>query len=168
MSRDELGDALDLLAGDLTPVEPSPDTRQRLLEAVQGPLRFLPFAHDLAEHFDLPLPRMQALLRDIDRTEAWQPGIMPAIAYRHFEAGPRAAGLHAGFVRLARGGRTPEHRHVTRELTYVLRGRVIDSDGRSYGPGEACAKEPGSVHALTAGTEEECWAVTLLGQVAPP
>lgn len=164
MTRDDLSEGLDLLIAELTPVQPAPDTRRRLLGAVSGPLRFMPFAQELAGHFDLPLEHMQALLRDIDRAEEWQPGVLPAIAYRHFTAGPRTTGMHAGFVRLVPGSSTPEHRHLTRELTYVLRGKVIDSDGRSYGPGEAVAKEPGSAHSLSVGPDET-WVATLIGQI---
>ena len=166
MKRDEDPEILAQLVLGLHPIQPATSARQRLLDVAQGVQRFAPFTRDFATFFDLEVPIARALLEGLHNEDGWRPGKAPgAPKFRSFTAGPGADGLHASFARLLPGSRIPPHRHLTRELVFVLNGAMIDSDGRTYGPGEALSKEPQSVHSVSIGGDRECWVASLVGEV---
>jgi putative transcriptional regulator len=66
-----------------------------------------------------------------------------------------ARGLTACLVWGRAGARHPRHRHLGDEVILVLRGRISDERG-SYGPGEVCRSEAGSVHTEQADPREDC------------
>jgi len=139
---------LPIVAATLDPVEPSPNVRDRLLAALEGPSRYLPFRPELAAHFDLSEERMQALLDCIDQPPRWKSGTPPLEGYLNFAPGPRLAPLHGGFLRLQGGAGFPLHRHGDRELTFVLSGHLEDDAGRRFGPGEVVDMPRASTHAI--------------------
>jgi hypothetical protein len=141
--------AFDLMGASLEPVAPPAAVRSRLMAALEGPARYLPFSAELSRHFDLPEPRLRELLSSIDAPGRWKRGNLPLEGYLDFEPGPALRPLHAGFVRLLGGAGFPLHRHRERELSFVLSGRVHDDAGRSYDAGSLIEMPPGSVHALS-------------------
>src|SRR5258706_12899010 len=94
------GETWALLAEALEPVAPPPSVRARLLAAIDGPLRYRPFAKDLSRLFDLSLEDTHALLERLDRRNAWTPGVPPVHGFLHFRPGNAVAPLRAGLVRL--------------------------------------------------------------------
>lgn len=144
---------LDLLALAVDPIAPPPEARARLMAALEGPARYLPFCAELAGHFALPQARMRELLASIDAPGTWKLGTAPLEGHYNFRPGPELLPLHGGFVRLLAGTGFPLHRHRSRELTFVLSGRLYDDAGRRFPPGSAIAMAPGSAHSLSV-TEE--------------
>lgn len=149
-----MADAFGALALALPPAPPAPHVRARLLASIQGPERFMPFARALAGHFDLAVERVQALIRAIDdQLTVWDQGPMPGIELMHFSGGPRVATADVGFVKLPKGLHFPWHRHLGREINYVMQGSLRDYDGKVYGPGEAIIKETGTEHEFFVGDD---------------
>jgi len=142
-------DAFQLLAMALDPVTPPASTRVRLMAAIEGPARYLPFCAKLSSHFDLPEAKMRELLMRIDEPSTWKRGIAPIEGSYNFRPGPALAPLHGGFVRLLSGAGFPLHRHRDRELTFVLSGRLQDDAGKPFEPGSVIEMAPGSIHALS-------------------
>jgi len=65
----------------------------------------------------------------------------------------KSTGLVTALMRFSPGAVLPDHEHVKIEQTYVLEGRLVDSEGAAegltVGPGEFVWREPGSRHAAT-------------------
>jgi hypothetical protein len=166
VKRDEAPEILAQLVLGLEPIQPLAASRQRLLAAAQGVQRFAPFTRDFAKFFDLEIPNARALLEGLHDENGWRSGKAPgAPKFRTFTAGPGADGLRSSFARLLPGSQIARHRHLTRELIFVLNGAMIDSDGRTYGPGEVLQSEPDSVHSVSIGGSHECWVASLVGNV---
>jgi hypothetical protein len=157
--------AFEELAGALDPLPPPSALRARLMGAVDGPAKYLPFCGPLATQFDLPHERMKALLLQIDEPGRWVPGLDPLQGFLHFRPGPRFDGLHGGFARMRRGMQFPLHRHRDREVTYVLEGHVADDAGRWRGPGGAFDMPVGSDHTLTVSGDGDCLVAILHGGI---
>jgi len=156
---------LDLLAVSLEPVPPSGGARARLMEAIEGPARYLPFCADLAKHFALSVPHMRELLACIDAPGSWKRGTAPLEGKYNFRPGPELLPLHGGFVRLLSGAGFPLHRHRDRELTFVLSGQLYDDVGKRFGPGSAIEMPPDSVHSLSVGGEAPALLAVLSGGI---
>jgi hypothetical protein len=156
---------LDLLAQALEPLPPPPDGRARLMAALAGPARYLPFCAELARHFALPESRMRELLACIDVPPHWKAGGSPLEGRYKFHPGPELAPLHGGFVRLLAGAGFPLHRHRDRELTFVLAGQIEDDRGTRFAPGSAIAMEAGSVHSLAVSGEAPALLAVLSGGI---
>lgn len=158
-------EAWELFASSLEPVEPPSALRSRLLSEVAGWARYLPFAAELARHFDLTRERVRQLLAMIDEPGLWTPGIEPVQGFMHFAPGPALAPLHGGFVRMLSGMRFPPHRHGDRELTFVLDGELCDGNGVLYRPGDALDMSPGSVHSLAVASPAPALIALLNGHI---
>lgn len=141
-------EAFTLLSSELEAVSPPALLRSRLMSAIEGAARYLPFAAELAEHFDLSQAAARDLLLGIDGQDSWTSGVSPVLGFFHFRPGPRLAPLRGGFVRMQSGAQFPLHRHRDRELTLVLEGDMVDGEGVRYAPGEALDMPPGSTHTL--------------------
>lgn len=139
---------LTLLSSGLRVVPPPSVLRSRLLSGIEGRARYLPFAADVAEHFDLSYQAARELLLGIDGSAQWTQGVSPVLGFFHFRPGPRLAPLRGGFVRMQQGAAFPLHRHRDRELTLVLEGQMVDGDGVRYEPGQAIDMPEGSTHTL--------------------
>jgi len=150
MADETLTDELvwELMMATLEPVAPPAEGRNRLLASVQGAARLLPFYTDLCRHFDLSRQRVAELLSKIDQPGAWTRGIEPIQGFLDFVPGPRCEGLRAGLVRMNPGAQFARHRHVDREVTYVLEGIMRNGEGARFGPGQAIEMAAGTEHAL--------------------
>jgi len=144
------------LAVALSPVKPSPNVKRRLLEAIAGKERYMPFAAALSGYFDLAIEKVQALIAAIDDPQtAWEQGPLAGIQLMHFAGGPRTATADVGFVKLPAGLHFPWHRHRGSEVNFVMEGTLRDYDGTVYGPGEALVKETGTEHEFFVGTDRD-------------
>ncbi|MCK6547409.1 cupin domain-containing protein [Myxococcota bacterium] len=151
-----------VLADGLTPVAPSPNVRERLFASVAGEHRYFAFGAALSKYFDLARARVEELIRAIDDAATeWTDGPLPGIRLMHFPGGPATAGADTGFVWFPANLPFPWHRHLGREVNFVMQGSVIDYGGRVYGPGEAIIKEPGTEHEFTIGPEPTLLAVVI-------
>jgi putative transcriptional regulator len=144
---------------------PPPETlRRRLLDSVAGPGRFGSLALALGRLADLGADAIATLLSKVDDTAAWTDAPFPGVRYFHFSPGAAAAVVEAGFVRLHPGARFPRHRHVGRELTFVLDG-LLDDRGHFYGPGSVVESAAGTEHDYAAGPGRDLVIVSLHGGV---
>jgi mannose-6-phosphate isomerase-like protein (cupin superfamily) len=138
-------------AGDLLlaarSVAPSPHVRVRLLASV-GAGRFEGLLPAFRRIFDLTVDGGRALLAWIDDPSKWQQ-VMPHFAAIHFAGGPACVGADTGFVRLAPHGTFPYHAHRGEEVTLVLAGTALTSDGQRLGAGDEIVEPPGTAHDLT-------------------
>lgn len=154
-----------LLSLALAPVDPPAASRERLLQELSDQARYLPFRAGLEHHFDLSEAAASALLARIRLAEAWTAGVAPILGFLHFRPGPRLGRAHCGFVRMKRGMQIPAHRHLDRELTYVLEGLLFDEAGNQYGPGAAIEMPADSVHTLSVGPERDALIATAQGRI---
>jgi Cupin domain len=126
------------------PVVPSAHVRTRLLASV-GAGRFEHFTAAFSKIFDLTADGARQLLAWIDDPTKWQQ-VMPHFAVIHFAGGPACAGADTGFVRLAPGGVFPYHAHGGEELTLVLAGSAMTSDGHLLRAGDQLREVAGTAH----------------------
>lgn len=154
-----------LLSLALDPADPAPADRDRLLLEVTGEGRYLPFRAGLEHHFDLSRATASALLARLQHAEAWTAGVAPILGFLHFRPGPRLGRAHCGFVRMKRGMQIPAHRHLDRELSYVLEGLLLDEAGNQYGPGAAIEMPASSVHTLKVSPESDALIATAQGRI---
>ncbi len=131
----------------VAPVAPSPHVRVRLLASI-GAGRFEGFLPTFRHMFDLTVDGARALLAWIDDPSKWQQ-VMPHFAAIHFAGGPACRGADTGFVRLAPHSTFPYHAHRGEELTLVLAGTALTSDGKSLRAGDEVLELPGTAHDLT-------------------
>lgn len=153
----------DALVLAVAPEEPSPEVRARLLSSI-GAGRFERFAATMAKIFDVTLDGARELLGWIDNPAKWEP--MNALSrVIHFPAGPACAGADTGFVCIAPGGTFPYHRHVGEEVTIVLAGSAVDSNGKILRAGdEIYFEDPETQHDLTNhGQEDFLYAARVFG-----
>lgn len=153
------------LASSLEPQAPPGGLRARLMQALDGPARYLPFCAELATAFDLSPAAMKSLLFSIDEPGRWTTGIEPIQGFLHFSPGPRHLGLHGGFVRMRRGMLFPLHRHRQRELTFVLDGTLVDDRGLRQGPGGSFDMAAGSAHTLAVSGDGDALVALLHGGI---
>jgi hypothetical protein len=156
---------LDLLSGALEPLPPPTGARVRLMAALEGSGRYLPFCAELAHHFALAEDRMRELLACIDEPSTWKRGASPLEGHYNFRPGAELAPLHGGFVRLLAGAGFPLHRHRDRELTFVLSGEIQDQQGTRFQPGSAIEMPAGSVHSLGVSGESPALLAVLSGGI---
>ena len=150
MAYAELLDVTTHLAKALSPIAPPVDVRARLLGRLACSDRFQPFFSEVARLFDLSVDAVHDLLSRIDDVAAWEPGPLPFVRLIHFQSGPRLAGFDTGLVRIAAGAAFPRHRHLGKEVSFVLEGSVCDN-GQWRHAGEIIEWETDSVHEYRAG-----------------
>jgi putative transcriptional regulator len=148
----------------VAPEAPPADLRRRLLASVAGPARFGALADALGGVTELGGAALGALLAKVDDAAAWSDAPFPGVRYFNFAPGPAAvaAGLEAGFVRLAPGARFPRHRHLGVERTFVLDG-LLEDRGQTYGPGRVVEAAAGTEHDYAAGPGRDLVIVSLHG-----
>lgn len=154
-----------LLGKALEPVAPPAGARARLMAAIEGPARYLPFCDELSSLFDLTEATMRELLARIDVSSTWKRGVAPVEGYHNFRPGPGLAPLHGGFVRLLGGAGFPLHRHRDRELTFVLSGHIYDDAGKHFEPGNVIDMPPGSIHTLSVTDDAPALLAVLSGAI---
>jgi quercetin dioxygenase-like cupin family protein len=143
---------------------PPPALRGRVLESVAGPGRFAPLAAALGRVTDLGAEAIAALLAKIDDAAAWSDAPFAGVRYFHFTPGAGAPVVEAGFVRLTPGARFPHHKHLGREVTFVVDG-LLEDRGQVYGPGSVVESAAGTEHDYTAGPGRDLVIVSLHGGV---
>ncbi|HRI11153.1 MAG TPA: cupin domain-containing protein [Nannocystaceae bacterium] len=176
MSRDDDFDldpeegleALEALALALPRPSPSPGLRDRLLASVAAPERRLaPFADRLAALFDVAVARASELLAALADPRAWK-ALSPGIGLVDVDGGPAIAGADVGFVRVEPGHTFPHHRHLGSERALILRGALVESDGRIFRAGDEARMEAESEHSFAAGPDEALvFAVVVFGVDLP-
>ncbi|MBH25118.1 MAG: hypothetical protein CMH57_11815 [Myxococcales bacterium] len=125
-----LEDALCAMSEALDPMEPAPESRSRLLGALEPGARFEPWVGRLTRMLDLAEEAVRGLLASLDAPDApWEPGPCEGAALIHLPTGPRFAGALAGFIRVEPGVRFPHHKHAGREVVLVIQGGLLDSSG---------------------------------------
>jgi quercetin dioxygenase-like cupin family protein len=148
----------------IDPEAPPAALRRRLLESVAGPGRFAPLSAALGRATDLANDAVAALLAKIDDAAAWTDAPFPGVRYFHFRPGAAVTAVEAGLVRLAPGARFPHHKHLGREVTFVLEGLLHDR-GHVYGPGSLIELDAGSEHEYAAGPGHDLVIVSLHGGI---
>jgi anti-sigma factor ChrR (cupin superfamily) len=79
--------------------------------------------------------------------------------------GPALAGARAQLLRFAAGARFPSHRHTGTEIVFVLEGSYVDSNERTFGPGDQQILEAGTEHTLRISPDGPCIAAVVSGGV---
>lgn len=147
-ARAELRELEDAAAALVEPVAPPPALRARVLESTKRG-RFHGFAEVFGELFDVTVERAKQLLDLVDDPREWGESPGPG-GLIHFTAGPAVAGADTGFVRVPAGAEFPEHGHGGEEITLVLQGGAVDSDGVEFKRGAVIRKAGGTRHSFTA------------------
>jgi quercetin dioxygenase-like cupin family protein len=158
-------DAWSVLASSLELLPPPAGGRERLLDAIAAAAPYRSLLPAFAALFDLTGRAMHELLARMNDPRAWTPGIGHVVAFLDFEPGPRLAPAHCGVARMKNGALVPRHRHRGREITFVLRGVMVDGDGSTYRAGQAIDAPTGSEHSLRAIGEEDALVAILLADV---
>lgn len=150
------------LAGLAAPVRPSEHVRRRLMSSIGGG-RFERFTAVFARMFDVTVETGRELLAWIEDPSKWEK--MDAVSQViHFPAGPACAGADTGFVRVAPGGTFPYHAHGGSEVSLVLAGSAVTSDGKVLRVGDEVSEEPGTAHDIAnTGTEDFIYASRVYG-----
>ncbi len=148
----------------VAPQAPPAQARDRLLQALTGVGRFRPLLAALGRLTDLGAGALADVLRRIDEGASWIEGA-PGVRYFHFDVGPAAPVPAAGLVRVRPGAVFPRHRHLGREVGFVLEGVLIEG-GRRHGPGSVVESAPGSEHEFSAGPGRDLLLVSLHGGIA--
>jgi mannose-6-phosphate isomerase-like protein (cupin superfamily) len=131
----------------VTPIEPSPAVKSRLLASVGGGALDR-FAQRLGALFDVTVDKARELLGLIERPASWE-AQAPGIALVHFSGGPAYAAADCGFVRLAPGAIFPFHKHLGDEACVVLEGALYDgTNNRMLEAGDDYFQVAGTEHAL--------------------
>jgi quercetin dioxygenase-like cupin family protein len=164
----EAADAAESVALANPPEAPPRRIRRRVLKAAD-PDRFASRVAGLAELFDLSEAEAKALLEGLNQAEGWEPGPVEGFSLRHGTRGPRLEGMYTGFVRLEPGTRFPHHKHLGREVMFVLEGGFrVDQNGAEYDAGDTLEMAEGTAHSfaavapVAAGDEDDCIAAILL------
>lgn len=160
-----MNDAWSVLASGLEPMPPPAGARDRLLEAIARAAPYRAMLPNFAAVFDLTERGVHELLARMDDPAAWTPGVGGVTAYLDFEAGPRLATAHCGVARMKNGALVPRHRHRAREITFILRGGVVDGEGNRYRAGQIIDAPTGSAHSLRVVGEPEALLAVLLAEV---
>ena len=147
-----LADELDSYLALVTPVEPSPDVKARLLASVGGG-RFERFTDRIADLFDVTVDRARELLALVERPASWEHPV-PGVSLIHFKGGPACATADCGFVRIEAGCKFPWHTHRGEEVNVILSGTAHDADGKVLRAGDELVQQESTAHDLTAGDEE--------------
>jgi ChrR Cupin-like domain len=107
----------------------------RLLAALSKHCRFEYFVPYLASLLEVTETSMREQLLGVD-TKPYDDGLVPGLSTLPIEAGPAWQGAITGFVKLEPGIAFPEHKHLGPEINFVLQGRMRDSAGELYLPGD--------------------------------
>jgi len=141
-------EAADVAAGLVSPIEPTPDVRDRLMKSVAAGGRLHRFADDVARFLEVAADEAREMLDLCDDPESYGLAPLPGMAIFHVKGGPSVAAAITGFIKLPAGFFFPPHEHLGDELVYVVQGRFRDEDGTLYGPGDLCEKKAGTAHSF--------------------
>ena len=137
--------------------------RARLLaETSRAPERYAPFTRALSELYDLPRDDVRALLARSADARAWKWSGLPGIMKLPVAAGPSRDRAQTYLVKFGAGVHFPEHHHDGLETVLLLAGAYTDDTGKRYVTGDLHLMQPGTAHAFTIDTDEDCVAATVL------
>ncbi len=140
---------------------PPAQLRDALLDSLSPAPTFLGYAKRVARVFDLDVARVQeALLAMSDRSQ-WV-DVQGGGKFFPLTGGPRVQGAQMGFVEFRAGSLFPRHRHQGLEVQFVITGRLIETDGREFLPGDLLVKESGTEHEFSIGAESSCVCAVVL------
>jgi mannose-6-phosphate isomerase-like protein (cupin superfamily) len=141
----------------------------RVLGAADRSAPYRTYLPRLAALFDLDERAVHDLLVRMDDPKCWTPGIGATLAFMHFDAGPRLAvaggAAHCGLARMRSGAKVPHHRHKGRELTFVLRGAVVEDGGARCAAGQVLDVPAGSEHSLRVEGEPDALVAVMLSEI---
>lgn len=144
---------------------PDPSVRARIVDAIEGPLRYAPFAPRLAELWDIERAMAESLLVRATRSDAWQPGPLPGMSVQPVRPGPRIGGADRAQAMFLRGdARThfPKHEHLGEEHVLVLEGAFVNDDGTLVKQGDYDVRAATSAHAFDVTDDGPCVCAYLL------
>jgi anti-sigma factor ChrR (cupin superfamily) len=144
---DEFRATVGELSSMVEPIAPSDHVRRRLMISIGGG-RFERFLAQFTKIFDLTAEAGRELLAWIEDPTKWE-AMCPTAQVIHFSAGPACGGADTRFVRVAPGGTFPYHGHGGTEVTLVLAGSAITSDGKVLQLGDEVLELAGSAHDIT-------------------
>jgi ChrR Cupin-like domain len=107
----------------------------RLLAALSKHCRFEFFVPYLASLLEISEESMREQLMGVD-TKPYDAGLVGGLSTLAIAAGPTWQGAITGFVKLETGVAFPEHKHLGPEINFILQGRMRDSEGTLYLPGD--------------------------------
>ena len=137
--------------------------RARLLEETsRAPERYAPFTRTLSELYDLPRADIRALLEQCAKPRAWKRSGLPGIKKLPVSAGPSRHGAQTYLVKFEAGVRFPAHHHDGLETVLLMAGSYTEDSGKVYSTGDIHLMEPGTAHAFTIASDEDCVAATVL------
>jgi hypothetical protein len=151
-----LGMLSDVLPLALPSMRPLDATRDRILEAVSGRLRFAPFTGRVARLFAIDAAEAYEALTRIADEDAWIQGPAPGFSLAPIQVGMGLAGASGAFIRARAGVQFPRHKHLGDETVLVMQGVFEDSDGVSAGAGDLVRKASGSTHDFTIPEGPDC------------
>lgn len=143
----------ELIAAELSPVNPPPALRARVVSSIATTGRFAAFSTQIAEALDLPLDEALEALNQLSSAsiDSWRPAVIPNVFLRDVVGGPRVQSAITGFLRISAGAGIPTHRHMGKETMVVLQGTYKDeTDGTEVKAGEVVRSESGSEHSFRA------------------
>jgi anti-sigma factor ChrR (cupin superfamily) len=141
---------------------PAAAVRARLIEAVDGPMRWAPFGGRVAKLWDLERRAADALLQRATNFDAWFPGPLPGIFLLPIEAGPRIVGAQAMFLRGDARTHFPNHQHLGEEHVLCLEGAFVNDDGSVVKRGDYDLRAASSSHAFDVTPDGPCVCAYLL------
>jgi anti-sigma factor ChrR (cupin superfamily) len=159
--KDGDASALAPLASALQPEGAGGGLRARVLSSIAAEGRYGRFADRIARLFDVPLGDARRLLAEVEAGVGFQPTPWPGLEMRQVTLGPAWPEGVAAISRLAPGAAFPPHGHVAEELTVVLEGGLVDTDGVEVWSGQELYEAPGTEHAPVALPRGPCVAATI-------
>ncbi len=162
----EIQETLNTMALSVSPLQPGPRLRERILASIEPSTRFEGFTERFAELFDLDRKESRRLLAKIDQSQAseWASSIFPGVRLLKFPGGPRVADATCGLISIKANTIFPRHRHRGEERVLVLQGRARENTGRLFQPGDLLISEPESEHAFMTLGPGPCVLAVLLGK----
>lgn len=85
--------------------------------------------------------------------------LSPSVKVAPISVGEKVHELALHKIKL--GGKVPEHNHLGKEITVVLKGSFSDEDG-VYQQGDFIVREAGEIHQPIAATHEECICLSVM------
>jgi len=141
---------------------PEPSVRARIVDAIEGPLRWAPFAGRVAKLWDLERGEADALLQRATQLGGWGPGPLAGMHVLPVMPGARVQSATAMFLRGDAGTHFPNHEHLGEEHLLVLEGAFVNDDGSVVEQGDDDVRAAASTHAFDVTAEGPCVCAYLL------
>ena len=116
------------------------------------------FADRAAVFLDIDPSSARAVLAQlaVSDSSAWVPSGIAGVRISELTGGPRLSDAERCVaLHMEPGSHFPEHHHQGDEWGLVLRGQLLQNDGRRFGPGDLVHQAEGSSHAFGATPDSE-------------